>query len=69
MLYDHSTKAQRECNAELRQMMQTVKVKLLGARLYMLQTSNGVKLYGPTSKKSIDDWLNLQYPVDVDSNK
>ena len=67
MLYDHSTKAQRECNAELRQMMQTV--RLPGARLYTLQTSGGVRLYGPTSKKSIDDWLNLQYPIAVDSNK
>jgi hypothetical protein len=67
MLYDHSTKVQRECNAELRKMMQTI--KLPDTRLYMLQTSNGVKLYGPSSKKSIDEWLNLQYPIDGDDNK
>ena len=67
MLYDHSTKAQREYNAELRKMMQTV--RLPGTRLYMLQTSDGVRMYGPTSKKSIDDWLDMQYPIDVDSNK
>ena len=67
MLYDHSTKAQRAMNAELRKMMQTV--KLPGTRLYMLQTSNGVRMYGPTSKKSIDEWLNMQYPVDGNANK
>ena len=67
MLYDHSTKAQRECNAELRKMMQTA--RLPGTHLYMLQTSNGVKLYGPTSKKNIDEWINVHYPIDVDSNK
>ena len=67
MLYDHSTKAQRECNAELRKMMQTV--RLPGTRLYMLQTSDRVRLYGPTSKKSIDEWLAMQYHVDVDANK
>ena len=67
MLYDHSTKAQRECNAELRKMMQTV--RLPGTRLYMLQTSDGVRMYGPTSKKSIDEWRNLQYPVDGVDNK
>ena len=67
MLYDHSTKAQRAMNAELRKIMQTV--RLPGTRLYTLQTSDGVKLYGPTSKKSIDEWLNLQYPADVDDNK
>ena len=67
MLYDHSTKAQRECNAELRKMMQTV--RLPGTRLYMLQTSEGVRMYGPTSKKSIGEWLDMQYPIDVDSNK
>jgi hypothetical protein len=54
-------------NAELRKMMQTM--RLPGTRLYMLQTSNGVKLYGPTSKKSIDEWINLQYPIDSDDNK
>ena len=67
MLYDHSTKAQRAMNAELRKIMRTV--RLPGTRLYTLQTSDGVKLYGPTSKKSIDEWLNLQYPADVDDNK
>ena len=67
MIYDHSTKAQRECNVELRQMMQTV--RLPGSRLYTLQTSDGVKLYGPTSKKSIDEWLDMQYPVDGNANK
>ena len=67
MLYDHSTKAQRECNAGLRQIMQTV--RLPGTRLHMLQTSDGVRLYGPTSKKSIDEWLNLQYPIDGNANK
>ena len=67
MLYDHSTKAQRECNAGLRQIMQTV--RLTGTRLYTLQTSDGVRLYGPTSKKSIDEWLNLQYPVDSKTDK
>ena len=67
MLYDHSTKAQRECNVELRKMMQTM--KLPGTRLYTLQTSDGVRMYGPTSKQSIDDWLYMQYPIDVDSNK
>ena len=67
MLYDHSTKAQLVMNAGLRQMMQTV--RLPGTRLYVLQTSDGVRLYGPTSKKSIAEWLNLQYPIDADSNK
>lgn len=67
MLYDHSTKAQRAMNAELRKMMQTV--RLQGTRLYVLQTSDGVRLYGPTSKKSIDEWLNAQYPVDGNANK
>lgn len=67
MLYDHSTSAQRECNVELRKMMQTV--RLPGTRLYTLQTSDGVKLYGPTSKKSIDEWLDMQYPVDGNANK
>ena len=67
MLYDHSTKAQRECNVELRKMMQTA--RLPGTRLYTLQTSNGVRLYGPTSKKSIDEWLDTQYPIDGDDNK
>lgn len=67
MIYDHSTKAQRECNAELRKMMQTV--RLPGTRLYMLQTSGGVKLHGPTSKKNIEDWLGMQYPVDGNANK
>lgn len=67
MLYDHSTKAQRAMNTELRKMMRTV--RLPGTRLYVLQTSDGVKLYGPTSKKSIDEWLNTQYPVDGNANK
>ena len=67
MLYDHSTKAQRECNAELRKMMQTV--RLPGTRLYMLQTSDGVRMYGPTSKKSIDEWLDMQYPIDCKPDK
>jgi hypothetical protein len=67
MLYDHSTKAQRAMNAELRKMMQTV--MLPGTRLYVLQTSDGVRLYGPTSKKSIDEWLNMQYPIDGKSDK
>ena len=67
MLYDHSTKAQRAINAELRKMMQTV--RLPGTRLHMLQTSDGVRMYGPTSKKSIDEWLNTQYPVDGNANK
>ena len=67
MLYDHSTKAQRECNAELRKMMQTV--RLPGTRLYTLQTSDGVKLYGPTTKKSIAEWLSVQYPIDCNANK
>ena len=67
MLYDHSTKAQRAMNPELRKIMQTV--RLPGTRLHTLQTSDGVRLYGPTSKKSIDEWLNLQYPVDGDDNK
>lgn len=67
MLYDHSTKAQRAMNAELRQMMQTA--RLPGTRLYVLQTSDGVRLYGPTSRKSINEWLNLQYPVDSKTDK
>ena len=67
MIYDHSTKAQRECNAGLRQIMQTV--KLPGTRLYVLQTSDGVRMYGPTSKKNIEEWRDMQYPIDVDSNK
>jgi hypothetical protein len=67
MIYDHSTKGRRECNAELRKMMRTV--MLPGSRLYMLQTSDGVRIYGPTSKKSIDEWLNLQYPIDGGDNK
>ena len=67
MLYDHSTKAQRAMNAELRKIMQTV--RLPGTRLHTLQTSDGVRLYGPTSKKSIDEWLDIQYPVDGDDNK
>ena len=67
MLYDHSTKAQRAMNAELRKIMQTV--RLPGTRLHTLQTSDGVRLYGPTSKKSIDEWLDMQYPIDVDANK
>jgi hypothetical protein len=67
MLYDHSTKAQRAMNAELRKMMQTV--RLPGSRLYTLQTSDGVRMYGPTSKKSIDEWLDMQYPVDGDADK
>lgn len=67
MLYVHSTKAQRECNDGLRKMMQTV--RLPGTRLHTLQTSDGVRLYGPTSKKSIDEWLNLQYPVDGKHDK
>ena len=67
MLYDHSTKAQRECNVELRKMMQTT--RLPGTRFYTLQTSDGVRMYGPTSKKSIEEWLNLQYPIDGNANK
>ena len=67
MIYDHSTKAQRAMNAELHKMMQTV--RLPGTSLYTLQTSDGVKLYGPTSKQSIDEWLDTQYPVDGDANK
>ena len=67
MLYDHSTKAQRECNAELRKMMQMV--RLPGTRLHMLQTSDEVRMYGPTSKKSIDEWLAMQYPIDGKANK
>ena len=62
MIYDHSTKAQRELNASLRACMKTVKV---GAGLYQLQDSTGRVMLSPTSKGNITQWLDRQYPVNV----
>lgn len=60
MIYDHSTKAQRELNASLRACMKIVKV---GAGLYQLQDSTGRVMLSPTSKSNITQWLDRQYPV------
>ncbi len=60
MIYDNSTKQQRELNASLRACMRIVK---LGARLYQLQDSTGRVLFSPTSKGNITQWLDRQYPI------
>ena len=60
MIYDHSTKQQRELNAALRDCMKTVKV---GAGLYQLQDSTGRVMLSPTSKGNITQWLDRQYPI------
>lgn len=60
MIYDHSTKQQRELNASLRACMKIVK---LGAGLYQLQDSTGRVMLSPTSKGNITNWLNRQYPI------
>lgn len=60
MLYDHSTKAQRELNESLRACMKIIK---LGAGLYQLQDSTGRVMLSPTSKGNITQWLDRQYPV------
>ena len=54
MIYDHSTKQQRELNASLRACMRIVK---LGAGLYQLQDSTGRVMLSPTSKGNITQWL------------
>lgn len=63
-MHTHSTKAERELNASLRAIM---RIESLSGkqRLYVLLSSDGKKLFGPSSRKSIDEWLNLQYPIDV----
>lgn len=60
MIYDHSTKAQRELNASLRACMKIVKV---GVGLYQLQDSTGRVMLSPTSKGNIVQWLDRQYPI------
>ena len=60
MIYDHSTKVQRELNASLRACMKIVK---LGAGLYQLQDSTGRVMLSPTSKGNINQWLDRQYPI------
>lgn len=60
MIYDHSTKQQRELNASLRACMKIVK---LGAGLYQLQDSTGRVMLSPTSKGNITQWLDRQYPI------
>ena len=60
MIYDHSTKQQRELNASLRACMKIVK---LGAGLYQLQDSAGRVMLSPTSKGNITQWLDRQYPI------
>ena len=60
MIYDHSTKQQRELNASLRACMKIVK---LGAGLYQLQDSTGRVMLSPTSKGNITNWLDRQYPI------
>ena len=60
MIYDHSTKQQRELNASLRACMKIVK---LGAGLYQLQDSTGRVMFSPTSKANITQWLDRQYPI------
>ncbi len=60
MIYDHSTKQQRELNASLRACMKIVK---LGAGLYHLQDSTGRVMLSPTSKGNIAQWLDRQYPI------
>lgn len=60
MIYDHSTKQQRELNAALRNCMKIVK---FGAGLYQLQDSTGRVMLSPTSKGNITQWLNRQYPI------
>lgn len=60
MIYDHSTKQQRELNASLRACMKTIKV---GVGLYQLQDSTGRVMLSPTSKGNITNWLDRQYPV------
>lgn len=60
MIYDHSTKQQRELNASLRSCMKIVK---LGAGLYQLQDSTGRVMLSPTSKGNITKWLDRQYPI------
>jgi len=62
MIYDNSTKQQRELNAALRGCMKIVK---LGAGLYHLQDSTGRVMLSATSKGNITHWLDRQYPVDV----
>lgn len=64
MPYDHSTKAQRELNASLRACMKIVKV---GVGLYQLQDSTGRVMLSPTSKGNIAQWIDRQYPVDVNN--
>ena len=66
MIYDHSTKQQRELNAALRDCMKIIK---LGAGLYQLQDSTGRVMLSPTSKGNITQWLDRQYPVDGNANK
>ena len=60
MIYDHSTKQQRELNASLRACMKIVKV---GTGLYQLQDSTGRVMLSPTSKGNITNWLDRQYPI------
>lgn len=60
MIFDHSTKQQRELNAALRACMKIVK---LGAGLYQLQDSTGRVMLSPTSKGNITQWLDRQYPI------
>ncbi len=60
MIYDHSTKTQRELNAALRACMKIVK---LGAGLYQLQDSTGRVMLSPTSQGNITNWLDRQYPI------
>ncbi len=60
MIYDRSTKQQRELNASLRACMRIIK---LGAGLYQLQDSTGRVLFSPTSKGTITNWLDRQYPI------
>ena len=63
-MHTHSTKAERELNASLRAIMRVE--PLPGKqRLYMLLSSDGKKLFGPSSRKSIDEWLDMQYPIDA----
>ena len=60
MIYDHSTRQQRELNTALRACMKIVK---LGAGLYQLQDSTGRVMLSPTSKGNITNWLDRQYPI------
>ncbi len=60
MIYDHSTKQQRELNASLRACMKIVK---LGGGLYQLQDSTGRVMLSPTSKGNITQWIDRQYPI------